>query len=74
MRELSALFGIFREPPKKTGGDDALVGKLMELLIALRAEARLKKDFATADRIRNGLTEIGVTLEDRKGETGWRRE
>ena len=32
----------------------------MKLLIDLRAEARKKKDFATADRIRNALTEIGV--------------
>ena len=43
----------------------------MKLLIDLRAEARKKKDFATADRIRNGLAEIGVTLEDRAGGTEW---
>ena len=38
---------------RKPAAGDALVGKLMELLIELRAEARKKKDFATADRIRN---------------------
>ncbi|MEQ8787788.1 MAG: cysteine--tRNA ligase [Pirellulaceae bacterium] len=74
LRELTALLGIFREPPAKSGGDDALVGKLMELMISLRAEARQNKDFATADRIRNGLTEIGITLEDRKEGTLWRVE
>ncbi len=42
-----------------------LVGKLMSLVIELRAAARGKKDFATADRIRQALTEIGITLEDR---------
>lgn len=72
-RELAATLGLFRKPPKEktaAGGDD-LTGKLMALLIDLRAEARKKKDFATADRIRNTLTEIGVTLEDRPGGTDW---
>ena len=56
---------------QKAAADDALVDRLMKLLIDLRAEARKKKDFATADRIRNGLVEIGVTLEDRPGGTEW---
>jgi cysteinyl-tRNA synthetase len=72
MRELTALLGLFTKPPEKAGDDDALVGKLMELLISLRAESRKKKDFATSDRIRDGLKEIGITLEDRKDGTGWR--
>jgi cysteinyl-tRNA synthetase len=45
----------------------------MDLLIALRAEARGRKDFALGDRVRNGLTEAGVTLEDRKDGTLWRK-
>ena len=51
-----AVLGLFRQPPKqaKPAAGDDLVGKLMKLLIDLRAEARKKKDFATADRIRNG--------------------
>jgi cysteinyl-tRNA synthetase len=46
----------------------------MKLLIELRAEARKKKDFATADRIRVTLGEIGVALEDRPGGTEWSRK
>jgi cysteinyl-tRNA synthetase len=73
LRELSAILGVFRQPQqdKAPGGDDQLVGKLMGLLIDLRAEARKKKDFATADRVRNGLKELGITLEDRPGGTEW---
>ena len=75
LKELSALLGIFQQaPPKDAGADDALVGQLMDLMIDLRAEARKDKNFAMADRIRDGLTSIGITLEDRKGETGWKVE
>ena len=74
LRELAATLGLFRHPPaEKAAADDGLAGNLMKLLIDLRAEARKKKDFATADRIRNGLAEIGVTLEDRAGGTEWSR-
>ncbi|MFT5523498.1 MAG: cysteinyl-tRNA synthetase [Pirellulaceae bacterium] len=75
LRELTAIFGLFREPiATSSAGDDELVGKLMDLLIELRADLRGKKDFETADKLRATLTEIGITLEDRKDETLWRIE
>jgi len=72
LRELTAILGLFRSVPAQRGGGDSLVPKLMQLLLELRAEARAKKDFATGDKIRNELTALGITLEDRKGETSWR--
>jgi len=72
LRELSATLGLFRKPPEeKASGDDALTGKLLDLLLEVRANARKAKDFATADHIRNSLAELGVTLEDRPGGTEW---
>jgi cysteinyl-tRNA synthetase len=44
---------------------------VMKLLIQLRSDARANKDFATGDAIRNRLSEIGITLEDRAGGTEW---
>jgi cysteinyl-tRNA synthetase len=73
LRELTNILGLFRTMPTQRGGGEGLAPKLIQLLIDLRAEARAKKDFATGDRIRSGLAEIGVTLEDRKGGgTEWR--
>ena len=74
LRELTAILGLFRSvPAQRGGGGDTLVPKLMKLMIELRADARAKKDFATGDKIRNELTALGITLEDRKGETEWRK-
>ncbi|MEJ2069700.1 MAG: cysteine--tRNA ligase [Syntrophobacterales bacterium] len=41
-------------------------------LIARRTEARKNKDFATADKIRNDLIEMGILLEDTPQGTVWR--
>ena len=61
LRELSALLGIFRQPRETASAaeDSSLVGQLMDLLIELRAAARKNKDFATADRIRDALSDDG---------------
>jgi cysteinyl-tRNA synthetase len=73
LRELGQILGLFRAPPAAAGaGNDQLVAGLMQLLIDLRAEARKAKNYAMSDQIRRRLGELGVTLEDRPGGTGWR--
>jgi cysteinyl-tRNA synthetase len=77
LRKLGLLLGLFRtaaEPKVEEQKPGGLTDQLMELVIFLRAEARKKKDFATADAIRDGLTKLGITLEDRSGGTGWRKD
>ena len=45
---------------------------VMQLLIDIRKEAKGKKDFATSDKIRNQLIELGIQLKDEKGgEMSW---
>jgi cysteinyl-tRNA synthetase len=72
LKELSQMLGLFDRPMEKSGGNDVLVQGLMQLLLDLRAESRKTKNFAMADQIRKRLTDLGVTLEDRPGGTGWR--
>ncbi len=45
---------------------------LIKLLIDLRAQARVNKDYATSDQIRDQLKELGVSLEDGKDGTKYR--
>lgn len=45
---------------------------LVELLIDLRARARVAKNYAESDRIRDELLKLGVVLEDRADGTVWK--
>jgi cysteinyl-tRNA synthetase len=75
LRNLGTLLGLFRAKPTTAAPKDTgLTDDLMALLIRLRQEARRDKNFALADGVRNGLTAIGVTLEDRADGTIWRKE
>ncbi|MEO1173894.1 MAG: cysteine--tRNA ligase, partial [Myxococcota bacterium] len=44
-----------------------------EALIDERAEARKSRNFSRADEIRDELAAAGIVLEDKSGETRWRR-
>jgi cysteinyl-tRNA synthetase len=55
-----------------TEGDNEKLRGVMRLLIDIRKEARSKKDFATSDRIRNQLQQLGILLKDEKdGTISW---
>lgn len=52
---------------------DALVDELMNVLLEVRQEARAKKDWHTADAIRDKLKAIGITIEDTPHGPRWKR-
>lgn len=56
------------------GGDAGREDGLLRLLVELRAEARTRKDWTTSDQIREQLSKLGVTLEDRPDGTVWKLE
>ncbi|MBR3234252.1 MAG: cysteine--tRNA ligase [Atopobiaceae bacterium] len=55
------LVDLARENAGYTGGDPE---EAAEVLLAARQEARAAKDWATADAIRDGITALGLVLED----------
>jgi cysteinyl-tRNA synthetase len=48
--------------------------KLLNLIIEVRQEARQKKDWGTSDRIRDGLKELGIVLEDTPQGVRWKKQ
>jgi cysteinyl-tRNA synthetase len=62
------ILGLNRETPQTND-----MAKLMELIIRLRSEAKATKDYATSDKIRFALQEIGIQLKDSKEETSWNK-
>lgn len=53
------------------GGENQILSGTVDLLINLRQEAKTNKDWATADKIRNELNEIGIELKDTKDGVDW---
>jgi cysteinyl-tRNA synthetase len=67
--ELAGVFGLSLTQKDQL---DAEVAPFIDLLLEIRRELRTAKQFELSDRIRDRLSELGVSLEDGKGGTVWR--
>jgi cysteinyl-tRNA synthetase len=75
MVRLGRLLGLFHPNARRAESKEpAVTDQLMALLIQIRNDARRDKNFQMADAVRNGLKDIGITLEDRPEGTGWRKD
>ncbi|MBA3707937.1 MAG: cysteine--tRNA ligase [Planctomycetes bacterium] len=74
-RDLGRSIGLFQPGDgADTSSAEAASSKLsavMELVIALRQQARANRAFATSDRIRDALTAAGITVKDAKDGASW---
>lgn len=66
------MTGSGRQP----GGEESSqqIEGLITLLLEVREEARARKDWATADRIRHRLKEMGIVVSDTKDGPTWKLE
>ncbi len=64
------LFGLKKPEQAATGSNEAYSAAI-NLLLQLRQEAKANKDWATADKIRNELTNLGFVIKDTKDGFSW---
>lgn len=81
LKDFNKILGLF-----KTGSqgniiledvspeEDGLVENLMELIINVRQDARARKDWGTSDKIRDGLKDVGIILEDTPRGARWKKQ
>ena len=78
LRHLGGILGLLQDSPQaylqgSVQTEGGISNEDIQTLIEQRNEARKTRNFAEADRIRDQLTENGVTLEDTPDGTIWRR-
>jgi cysteinyl-tRNA synthetase len=67
------LSGVLGLPTSEGVADGALMAGVTDLLLEQRQEARRRRDFGSADAIRDRLAELGIAVDDTPGGARWRR-
>ncbi|MHA1938370.1 MAG: cysteine--tRNA ligase [Candidatus Thorarchaeota archaeon] len=75
LTELVGILGVdlgASEAASDSGASAEALKSTVELLLELRENARESKDYATSDRIRDRLAELGITVTDPKDGPTWK--
>ena len=69
LKDLAGVLGLTLAQPRIS--DQANVEPFIQLLIEIRSDLRVAKQFDLADRVRHRLADLGVALEDTPRGTEW---
>jgi len=69
LKEFAGVLGLGLSEAKSED-----VAPLVDLLISIRRDLRDAEQWALADRIRDGLSDLGILIEDSKSGTTWRND
>lgn len=68
------IFDILGLKDETASDSSQVLDNVMQLVLSLRNEARVNKNFAVSDRIRDELQKTGVVIKDTKDGTTWEIE
>ena len=71
LRELGGILGLTFDQPRGLNEAGAGAGPFIELLLETRASLRQARQFEQADHIRDGLEQLGVSVEDTPNGSVW---
>ena len=74
--ETCSIIGVLEktDAPAAEEAGDSKEAELVEMLIAMRQDARKNKNYALADELRNKLSEIGIVLQDTPQGVKWSKQ
>jgi cysteinyl-tRNA synthetase len=68
------IFGLKPETSAISGKSDEAFKGVMQLLLDIRQQAKIQKDYATSDKIRNELAALKIAVKDSKEGASWEME
>lgn len=77
LEKLSTIYSTFYfdilglKVEEKSTLDNEITAELMDLILAFRKAAKAQRDFATADKIRDKLKGLNITIKDSKDGVEW---
>mgnify|MGYP001191147292 CR=1 FL=1 len=76
LKKLTDLFNVFAIQilglqRNEIVSQDNLTAEIIDIILKLRNDAKAKKDFQTADLIRDELEKINITIKDNKDGSSW---
>ena len=76
LAEMCSIIGVLEKTaaPAEEEAGDSKEAELVEMLIAMRQDARKNKNYALADELRNKLSEIGIVLQDTPQGVKWSKQ
>ena len=66
------LLGLKSEKGANNDAREEAYGKVVDMVLNLRAKAKADKDWATSDQIRDALAEAGFEVKDTKDGVTWK--
>ena len=64
-------FDVLGLKPTSSGGNEQLLNNVMQLVLTIRQDIKSKKDFTAADKLRDDLKKINITIKDTKDGANW---
>ena len=68
------VFDILGLRDDLVGDNSQMLSSVVDMILNIRMEAKNAKDWATSDKIRDGLAAIGIKVKDRKDGFDWEAE